>query len=430
MSEKSRLTISDKAFLFVAYTNARRTFLDQGKEWPPKIGVRTGVSDWLRAEDFSKDVVPSHQCYQPWFKKWDRLDGRFTAAEDREESSQNARKVTSSVSHEIKETLLAGASLRAAANYSYWDEESETYLELSVSCIHKLRQQELGMASPKQVYVILTPHHKRFRVLYAQQQLALPANELLHTGFSDESGFGLGVAPNTQNDVVYCEKSHESWTNLILVSKSDLKNVLNLFIFVTFEGIPFFHIYAGEFSVAVYADILRLLTPIVARLRRRRVFSSGAHDHCMKGAKPVAALDACFGVGNWGRTPAPPCKNQIGEREVPVAASVDGKRKAYTRTIGIYEPRDPCDCDFEDGTYAAKIPDLNLAENAFNQIRAIMYRLQREEGKARSAEQLRERIESAVAELHDDKAWFTSAFASLPERYRTVVELEGDLTSY
>eukprot|EP00732_Lithocolla_globosa_P008201 Lithocolla_globosa_v1_NODE_11403_length_512_cov_1.161926.p1 type:complete len:137 gc:universal NODE_11403_length_512_cov_1.161926:72-482(+) len=123
-----------------------------------------------------------------------------------------------------------------------------------------------------------------------------------------------GVAPNNQNDVVYCEKGHESWSNLVLLGKSDLKNVLNLYLLVGFQGIEYFLIFSGEFDQELYKFILQEIHARVKALKLKREFSRYFHDHCQKGAKPVEELNRCFGADNLGKTPQAPCKTKIGAR--------------------------------------------------------------------------------------------------------------------
>ena len=119
----------------------------------------------------------------------------------------------------------------------------------------------------------------------------------------------------------------------------------------------------------------------------------------MKGVKPTEILDEVFGENNWPKTPKPPCKKVIGQREIIVKASKDGRRKEHKRTINVYQPMKKCFCKWEEGCIAAKSPDLNIAENFFNEIQRRLRKIGLCEGWPKNREQLVERIKLVVADI-------------------------------
>ena len=93
----------------------------------------------------------------------------------------------------------------------------------------------------------------------------------------------------------------------------------------------------------------------------------------MKGAKDPDTLDEEFGEGNWFKAPAPPCRHEVGTRDIVVKRSA--KRKEHVRTIKVYENMQRCHCQWEQGVLAAKSPDLNLAENFFNEVQSRLRKM-------------------------------------------------------
>ena len=51
------------------------------------------------------------------------------------------------------------------------------------------------------------------------------------------------------------------------------------------------------------------------------------------------------------------------------------KRMEHVRTIKVYKNFQQCHCQWEQGVLAAKSPDLNLAENFFNEVQSRLRKM-------------------------------------------------------
>ena len=67
------------------------------------------------------------------------------------------------------------------------------------------------------------------------------------------------------------------------------------------------------------------------------------------------------------------CKKIIGTRTIQIKATA--KVKAHKRTIKVTEPFKGCRCELPEFAIAAKSPDLNICENAFNVIQSELSKI-------------------------------------------------------
>ena len=182
----------------------------------------------------------------------------------------------------------------------------------------------------------------------------------------------------------------------------------------------------GQFQVSVWKDIL--LSPrhkaFVDDLKSKNRFSYLLHDQCMRGSKPVEALDEVFGEGNWGTAPPPPCKKITGSRITQVRASP--KRRGHTRKIKTTTPFKRCHCSLPHGAQAAKIPEANRAEHFFNRIENELKTLGRTKGWPKNRQELKDRISHIIDTT--PSSWFSECFKTLPETWEKMVARRGALT--
>ena len=113
-------------------------------------------------------------------------------------------------------------------------------------------------------------------------------------------------------------------------------------------------------------------------------------------------LDQVFGPGVSGKTPPLPCKFAIGKR--PVYVNGAEKRKAHTQIITVTKPKQRCHCVLPEGCNAAKIPDLNPAENLFSLIETELKNLGRTEGRTKNKDELKNPITIILEGVPD--SWF------------------------
>ena len=146
----------------------------------------------------------------------------------------------------------------------------------------------------------------------------------------------------------------------------------------------------------------------------------------MKGAKDPDTLDEVFGEGNWFKTPDPPCRHEVGTRDIVVKGSA--KRREHVRTIKVYENMQRCHCQWEQGVLAAKSPDLNLAENFFNEVQSRLRKMGISIGWPKNREELVSRIKKIANEI--PKSWYKAAFLGLPARWEKVIERKGEMTEH
>ena len=97
-----------------------------------------------------------------------------------------------------------------------------------------------------------------------------------------------------------------------------------------------------------------------------------------------------------------------------IQIKASAKVKAHTRTIKVTEPFKRCSCELPEFAIAAKSPDLNICENAFNVIQSELSKIGLSQGWPKSVDQLEQRITEIIKKI--PKTWFKSAFASLPKR--------------
>ena len=146
----------------------------------------------------------------------------------------------------------------------------------------------------------------------------------------------------------------------------------------------------------------------------------------MRGHKPSEALDEIYGEGQWLTTPPPPCRHVVGHRTIKVKASKN--RKAHTRQQPIFDPKKKCFCQLPSGALAAKSPDLNIAENFFNEITTQLAIRGITLGWPKNVEELQMRIEDIIEKI--PKSWYRKAFDSLPNRWRKCIKTFGKMTDF
>ena len=125
-------------------------------------------------------------------------------------------------------------------------------------------------------------------------------------------------------------------------------------------------------------------------------------------------------------SPPPPCKKVIGTRTIQIQAGA--KVRAHTRTIKVREPFKRCRCELPEFAVAAKSPDLNICENAFNLIQSELSRIGLSQGWPKNVDELEQRISEIIENI--PKTWFKNSFASLPKRWRKCVKLGGKMTDF
>ena len=161
-------------------------------------------------------------------------------------------------------------------------------------------------------------------------------------------------------------------------------------------------------------------------IRNANHYAAFHHDHCMKGAKDPDTLDEVFGEGNWFKAPVPPCRHEVGTRDIVVKGSA--KRREHVRTIKVYQNFQRCHCKWEQGVLAAKSPDLNLAENFFNEVQSRLRKMGISIGWPKNREELVSRIKKVANEI--PKSWYKKAFLGLPARWEKVIERNGEMTDH
>ena len=146
----------------------------------------------------------------------------------------------------------------------------------------------------------------------------------------------------------------------------------------------------------------------------------------MNGKRPLDTLEEELGEGMFPLAPPPPCKKLLGYRTIHVKGS--SKVKAHTRQWPVTEPYKRCRCNLHEGAVAAKAPDLNICENAFNYIQTELSREGMTIGWPKNVDELEARISKIIRSI--PKNWFRKAFSSLPNRWRKCVNLKGKMTDY
>lgn len=194
------------------------------------------------------------------------------------------------------------------------------------------------------------------------------------------------------------------------------------------HGNLFFELFEEKFCVPFWKKLLTSEKHLnfVNAVREKHGLAFFLHDQCMRGAKPVETLDQVFGQGCWGATPPPPCKIYVKSRVVQVKASAG--RKAHSRTIKTFRPKKRCSCVLPVNANAAKIPDMNPAENLFNLIEVELKRRGRSQGWPKNKDELKQRIELILKKI--PKTWFKNVFKSLPKRWGKCVSRGGKMTDF
>ena len=419
-----RLSDSQKAVLYTAYLTCKRVGLSE----------RALIRDIRRYLETNHaavfdNTIPRPETIKTWIHKYQQNNEKFTLKEDRQYTKRK-RKATESVTQAVVAQLKTEASIRTAEGVSYYCDETDRWVTLSYWCIWKIKDEYLRRAEPKLNRIVLTPHHKRFRKLGAQANLDAGPEYYLNIIQADEAGFSLKEIFNKNRDHIYVDKGTDlSTVNVWNIQKSDQVVIYGVFLAIHQGGVLYFHIYECKFTAALYEEIInnRNFKNGLNALKRAGKFTEWQHDHCMRGVKPVDALNATFGVDHWGTTPLPPCKRVIGHREINVNAAADGSRRAHTRTVAVYEPLEECTCEFDPMCYPAKNQELMLVENAWSWLRTWLKKKAQQVGWPRNKEELKERIEEGIAALDADKDWFTNTFGSLGRRYQAMVDCDGDL---
>ena len=373
------------------------------------------------------NAIPCAKTVKRWIQKFENNNGNIVIKEDREYTKQ-PRKADKSVVDAVCRELKKNACIRDAADcFEYWSELHDDWIEISSYTVFRIRKQYLRKVDPKRDYVILTAHHRRFRLLHCQWMLSKGKSFIIHQVFADEAGFGLKVMFNKQHDHVYVDLDADiskiNWWN---IQKSDEKILLSVHMAICYEGVLYYEIYDGSFDCDFFEDIVTddVFVENINDLKRRRKFSMYQHDHCMRGAKPVDAMNQTFGKKKWGTTPLPPCRMEVGTRVVQIEATE--KVRAHPRTYKVCEPCDECDCDFDNQNYPAKLQDVNLQENGWAWMKNWMKNYGRKYGWPKNKPQLRKRIVKCIEAFDQNKEWFVNAFEGLENRYQQIVDHSGD----
>ena len=304
--ERMFLPLEDQGEVYSAQQALKRKRDEEGLPQGGN-GRWRGISELLKPEKFTSGQIPSPKVVAKLCDKFEQ-EGKFVA----HGRKKGAYKMTSPVKQKAREKLKAGNSLRRTEGL-FLDERKGVQVRVKKDALHKFAKKELELARPKQEKVILTPHHKRFRVLYSEERLDKSDDHVRHTIFADATGIGMQIKPNRQVNSKWVERGHASFENIQAISSQDTKNATNLFVLLSKGGVENSHVYRGEFDADLYGKtLIPAMAPAVRRLKAAGEFSVYAHDHCLKGNKPVAALNKTFGQGKWGTTPAPPCKTRVG----------------------------------------------------------------------------------------------------------------------
>ena len=161
-------------------------------------------------------------------------------------------------------------------------------------------------------------------------------------------------------------------------------------------------------------------------LNERNRFDLYWHDSCMNGGKPVQTLNAVYGEGKWLDRAPRPCKFRIGERSINIKASP--KRKAHTRTIGVFKPKERCHCNLPTNVLCSKAPDLNGVENVWNKVEMDLKDLGKKEGWPKKREELIQMLKQILDEIPN--SCFKKLYDSYPKRWKKCVKLGGKMTDF
>ena len=71
--------------------------------------------------------------------------------------------------------------------------------------------------------------------------------------------------------------------------------------------------------------------------------------------------------------------------------------------------------------------ECNLQENGWNWLKNRLKQLSRMEGYPKDKIVLKARLERAITEFDKNKDWFKNAFDGLPNRYREMIKVKGDV---
>ena len=211
-----RLTPSEKAQMFGLYKKHR-------KNKPAPMTITGEIRNEMATLGMA---TRKRSTVARWVNKWDDNSGEFTMDEDREYTKER-RKVDSKVRKGIKRVLLEEKmSDRRASEMSFVNSKRRR-VSVSKHTIASVRNEELITVSPKNLKVILTPHHRKMRRLFAERMLnemkkkrKVPQNSSFSPNYfsekilvlfsekvhlnrilqADESSFGLKILPDPRVD--------------------------------------------------------------------------------------------------------------------------------------------------------------------------------------------------------------------------------------
>ena len=74
------------------------------------------------------------------------------------------------------------------------------------------------------------------------------------------------------------------------------------------------------FAVKLWTEILKFdeHMEFMENIRNANHHAAFHHDHCMKSTKNSELLDEVFGEGNRFKASAPPCRHEVGIRDIVV----------------------------------------------------------------------------------------------------------------
>ena len=256
--------------------------------------------------------------------------------------------------------------------------------------------------------------------------------------FEDEKGW-KGSQPDHRRLLVPVEDLNYSNFQL----DNNRHNSFNLYLAIYRGGVLTHHFFAEPYNEKFYASVL---LPKLSKALKDKKDEEGFeakvchHDNCLNGKKNSSALDKHLGKGVWTTYTGRPCKIKVGVRRTECYHRKGPKvgQLKCVQNRPIYQPKDPCECNFEKATTRAtatqapaNCPHLNITELAFNQLLYIVKRNHRDKsfpyGPGAALKKLA--VEKAIQELDEDKEWFQEAYKFLPNRWKVVVEAKGYVPS-
>ena len=244
------------------------------------------------------------------------------------------------------------------------------------------KDHDLAPAAAKKRRIILyTPHHAKAALTVCKAAIEME-EECQEEGkswaegyvFEDEKSW-RGTHPD--NMKLWVPKEDVAVSNI--QQDNNRHGVFHLYQAIYKGGVVASHIYTEAYNEKFYAEVL--LPKLAAGLKRVKeeegfVPNVVHHDNCLNGKKNRAALNKHIGEGKWTTYTGKPCRKVVGHKKVKCFYR-SGPKKGRLRceqNRPIFEPCDPCECDFvyettrQTATQApANCPHLNLQELAFNQ---------------------------------------------------------------